>query len=174
MLNNVRVLAAVFALVSAVGCDSSGGGAAATGSAKSGPAAPVSAAATAKPTAAAPEMDELKNEKRKLSFKAPKGTKADAGGESYTWDTMQIIVESTMEPVAKHEDLMKIVPGSGKEGAAIEATSEGEVLISSWREKDGPAHAVCGQKGKSAALRLSFEPDHKSIALAMCKSLRVE
>lgn len=128
------------------------------------------AAATAKPL----DLEDVKNEKRKFSFKGPKGIKADASGDSYQWDTMQIMVEQPEAALEKNEDLMKVVVGSGKDGATLENGAEGAVLVTSWKQKDGPAHMVCGQKGKTVALRIMHEPDHKAQASAICKSLKVD
>ncbi len=168
-------LVAAAALVLLSACGSSTEGSAASGSAKasSAPAAKGSAAPTAE-AKKAPELTEVKNDRNKLTFKAPNNLKANDGGDSYSWDTMQIMVEKTMDPVAKNEDLMKVAPGTTTEGATIDSSAEGEVLISSWKQKDGPAHAICGQKGKTAALRLMFEPDHKDVAMGICKSLKVD
>lgn len=164
-----------FACLAACGSDSGSAASSAkpasSAAAKSSGAAATSAAPAAK---AAPELVEVKNDKRKLSFKAPKDIKADPGGESYSWNTMQILVEQTLEPIAKNDDLMKVAPGTTTEGATPEASTEGDVLISTWKQKEGPAWAVCGQKGKSVALRIAFEPDHKDIALGMCKTLKAE
>jgi hypothetical protein len=144
---------------------------------KEGAASASASGATAKAGAAeqgtkVPELVEMKNEKRQFSFQVPKGTKADASGDSYSWDTMQILVEIPLAPIAKVDDLMQVVVGSLKEGAKIESKTEGDVLIASWKQPSGPMHMVCGQTGKSVVVRVSFEPTHKEIALAMCKSLR--
>ena len=72
------------------------------------------------------------------------------------------------------EDLMQVVMASVKDGAKIDYKTEGEVQIAMWQLPKSPMNMVCGQTGKSVALRIALEPDHKDIALAMCKSLRVE
>jgi hypothetical protein len=160
------------AMASLVACNSSGEGAAphASPSGKAQTGAPAAAAQGAK----VPELVEMKNDKRKFSFKVPKDTKVDAAGDSYNWDTMRIMVEPTVAPVAKVEDLMQVVVGSLKEGAKIDSTTAGDVLISTWQQKDGPAHIVCGQAGKSVVIRAAYEPSHKDVALAICKSLRID
>ena len=169
MIQSLRIGSLVVAMASLVACNSSGEGAAANAS-PSAKAQPGAAAQGAK----IPELVEMKNDKRHFTFKVPKGTKADPGGESYSWDTMQILVEQTMEPVAKAEDLMKVVTGSLKDGAKIDSRTEGDVLVSVWQQPQGPMQIVCGQVGKSVAVRASYEPSHKDIALAICKSLRIE
>ncbi|HTJ85447.1 MAG TPA: hypothetical protein VL400_27200 [Polyangiaceae bacterium] len=177
MIKVTVTIASAVALTCLAACGSDSGGAASSAKPSTSAAAKSSAVAatSAAPAAnAAPELAEVKNDKRKLSFKAPKDLKADAGGESYSWGTMQIMVEQTLEPIAKNEDLMKVAPGTTTEGATPEASTEGDVLISTWKQKEGPAWAVCGPKGKSVALRIAFEPEHKEIALGMCKSLKAD
>lgn len=171
MSKTVQLSCLVFTVFSLMGCNSSGEGATPGASAKAGSGAPPAAAA---PASKLPELVEMKNEKRGFSFKVPKTTKADPGGDSYSWDTMQIMVEMSMEPVAKAEDMMKVVVDSLKEGAKIESTTKGNVMISHWKQTQGPAHAVCSQAGKSVVVRLAFEPDHKDIAMAICESLRID
>jgi hypothetical protein len=172
MIQSLRIGSLVVAIASLVACNSSGEGAAsnASPSAKAQPGAPGAAGQGAK----VPELVEMKNDKRHFTFKVPKDTKADPSGDSYSWDTMQIMVEPTMEPVAKAEDLMKVVVGSLKDGAKIDSKTEGDVLVSIWQQPQGPMQIVCGQVGKSVAVRASYEPSHKDIALAICKSLRIE
>jgi hypothetical protein len=172
-LSTTLVASAAMVLLSACGSSTEGGAASGSAKASSAAAAKGSAAPTAE-AKKAPELVDVKNEKRKLSFKAPKDLKSDPSGDSYSWDTMQIMVEQTMDPIAKNEDLMKVAPGTTTEGATPESSTEGEVLISSWKQKEGPAWAVCGQKGKSVALRLGFEPAHKDVAMGICKSLKVD
>ena len=172
MIQSLRIGSLVVAMASLAACNSPGEGAAsnASPSGKAQTGAPGAAAQGAK----VPELVEMKNEKRKFSFKVPKDTKANPGGDSYTWNTMQIMVEPTMAPVAKVEDLMQVVVGSLKEGAKIDSKTEGDVLISTWQQTDGPAHIVCGQAGKSVVIRAAYEPSHKDVALAICKSLRID
>lgn len=174
MIQPVRIGAVLLTVVSLVACGSSGEGGSPGGSASGKPTAGATGAAPAPLGAKVPELVDMKNEKRKFSFKVPKDTKADPGGDSYSWDTMQILVETPMAPVAKAEDLMQVVVASLKDGAKIDYKTEGDVLIAIWQQPKGPMHAVCGQAGKAVAVRASFEPDHKEIALAICKSLRIE
>src|SRR5512133_2348813 len=156
MIQSFRIGSLVIAMASLAACNSSGEGAAsnASPSAKAQPGAPGAAAQGAK----IPELVEMKNEKRKFSFKVPKDTKADPGGDSYNWNTMRIMVEPTMAPVAKVEDLMQVVVGSLKEGAKIDSKTEGDVLLSTWQQTDGPMHIVCGQAGRSVVIRAAYEP----------------
>lgn len=174
MIHPVRIGAVLLTVVSLVACGSSGEGGSPGGSASGKPTAGATGAAPAATGAKVPELVDMKNDKRKFTFKAPKDTKADAGGDSYQWDTMQIMVEVTPAPVAKGEDLMQVVMASLKDGAKIDYKTEGEVQIAMWQLPKSPMNMVCGQTGKSVALRIALEPDHKDIALAMCKSLRIE
>jgi len=171
MIRPVQICSCVIAMVCLAACNPSGDGATPNPKASAGAKAPAGPTAQG---AKGPEFVEMKNDKRHFSFKVPKGTKADASGDSYSWDTMQILVEVTLAPVAKADDLMQVVVGSLKDGAKIDSKSEGDVLISSWQQPNGPMQIICGQTGKLVAVRASFEPDHKEIALAMCKSLRID
>ena len=118
-------------------------------------------------------MKEFKSDKHKVTFKAPADTKDGGTGESFSWKTMQIIVEGTL-PISKEEDLVKTANPDTIQGVKMDSATVGDLFITTYQEKQGPAHAVCGKKGTSVDMRISFEPQDKNVGLAICKSFKIE
>lgn len=133
------------------------------------PAASSTATAAAKPKQ---EYEEVKNDKLGYSIKLPKGAKttmADANGGSYGWDTMMILVHPTAEPLASADDVQKgVVLGEAKP----EKATEGDLFLVTLKVDKGPYDVAVGKKGTKFIAQCKAEPDHKEIALEVCKSIK--
>lgn len=134
------------------------------------PAASATATAAPKPKQ---EYEELKNDKLGYSIKVPKGAKttmADQNGGSYSWDTMLILVHPTGEPLASADDVQKgiVVP----DGAKPEKATEGDLFLVTLKMDKGPYDVAIGKKGAKFIAQCKAEPDHKEIALEVCKSIK--
>ena len=78
------------------------------------------------------------------------------------------------DPAKSNDILFATAAESTRRGAERKDMNEDSIIISQWKQQDGPMWTVCAVEGKRPILIIASEPAHKDVVLAGCKSLKVD